>query len=324
MLNDPYQGGTHTPDVTFTTPIFFEDTLLGFGVCRAHWTDVGGGGAGGQAFGTHIAAEGLRLPPVKIMERGELNQDFVEIIRNATRVPQYVDGDIQAQLGALKAAEIELTRLARRYGVATLREAQREVLDYTERMTARRDRAHPGRRVRGGRLRRHGRLQPRPDPAAREAHGRGDQITVDFYGHRPGGDWLDQLAVREHGLRRLLRAEVLPQPGRAAERRVSTARSTLEIPEGTWLNPRWPAPTIALHDARLVEDLRGHLARAGEGDPGPDHRPDLRRVQLVRRERQRPGQRLPVRVLRPACRRLGRDALPRRHERDAWTRSATA
>ena len=135
VLNDPYQGGTHTPDVTLTMPIFYEDELIGFGVSRAHWTDVGGGGAGGQAFGTHIAAEGLRLPPVKLMERGVLNQDIVAIIRNATRVPQYVDGDIQAQLGALKAAEIELTRLARRYGIATLREAMREVIDYTERMT---------------------------------------------------------------------------------------------------------------------------------------------------------------------------------------------
>ena len=135
VLNDPYEGGTHTPDVTFTAPVFFDEQLIGYGVSRAHWTDVGGGGAGGQAFGTHIAAEGLRLPPVKIMQGGELNRDFVAIIRNATRVPQYVDGDIQAQLGALRAADAELTRLAERYGIDTLRDAMNEVLDYTERMT---------------------------------------------------------------------------------------------------------------------------------------------------------------------------------------------
>src|SRR6202049_2460920 len=66
VLNDPYDGGTHLNDMTFTMPVFFDGDILGFAVSRGHWTDVGGGAAGGQAFGTHIAGEGLRLPPLRV------------------------------------------------------------------------------------------------------------------------------------------------------------------------------------------------------------------------------------------------------------------
>jgi N-methylhydantoinase B/oxoprolinase/acetone carboxylase alpha subunit len=243
VLNDPYQGGTHTPDVTFTMPIYFEDTLLGFGVSRAHWTDVGGGGAGGQAFGTHIAAEGLRLPPVKILERGELNQDLVAIIRNATRVPQYVDGDIQAQLGALKAAEIEVTRLARRYGVETLREAQREVLDYTERMTRAAVERIPDGEYEADDFADTDGFSPDPIRLHVKITVRGDQIIVDFSGTDPeaigsiNSPYANTASAVYYALKFFLNPEAPPNGGlyRAI---------TLEIPEGTWLNPRWPAPTI--------------------------------------------------------------------------------
>jgi len=72
-LNDPYQGGTHINDITFTMPIFHEGEIIGFAVSRGHWMDLGGGAAGGQSFGTHVAAEGLRLPPIKIYEAYEVN-----------------------------------------------------------------------------------------------------------------------------------------------------------------------------------------------------------------------------------------------------------
>ena len=101
-VNDPYKGGTHINDITFLTPIFFEQDLLGFAVSRGHWMDLGGGAAGGQAFaGTHIAGEGLRLPPVKVYDRGVMREDIVEIMLNNTRTPHFVKGDMQAHVGAL-------------------------------------------------------------------------------------------------------------------------------------------------------------------------------------------------------------------------------
>ena len=79
-LNDPYQGGTHTNDITFIMPVFYEEEVLGFAVSRGHWMDLGGGAAGGMSFSTHVAAEGLRIPPIKLYENYEINPDFLAII----------------------------------------------------------------------------------------------------------------------------------------------------------------------------------------------------------------------------------------------------
>lgn len=130
ILNDPYKGGTHTPDVTLTMPIFHDEELLAIAVSRAHWTDVGGN------LDTHIGGEGLRLPPLMLYHEGKLNEELIEIIKNCTRTPQYVEGDIQAQIGALRAGRDEMLRLAGKYGADVVKQGMREVLDYTQRMTA--------------------------------------------------------------------------------------------------------------------------------------------------------------------------------------------
>ena len=84
VLNDPFQGGTHINDITFTMPIFLDDTLLGFAVSRGHWMDLGGGAAGGQSFGTHVAGEGLRLPPTKLYENYNIREEILDIIVSNT------------------------------------------------------------------------------------------------------------------------------------------------------------------------------------------------------------------------------------------------
>ena len=80
---------------------------------------IGGGAAGGQAFGgTHIAGEGLRLPPLKLYDQGEVRDDLLAIIMNNTRTPHFVKGDLQAHVGCLKAAQQEMERAAEKYGTA--------------------------------------------------------------------------------------------------------------------------------------------------------------------------------------------------------------
>ncbi|MCK0297312.1 hydantoinase B/oxoprolinase family protein, partial [Salmonella sp. 15E51] len=101
---------------------------IGFAVSRGHWMDLGGGAAGGMSFGTHIAAEGLRLPPIKLYQNYEVNEDFLAIIMNNTRTPHYIRGDLQAHLGALKSAEGELQRAAERYGIETVKSAMNELI----------------------------------------------------------------------------------------------------------------------------------------------------------------------------------------------------
>ena len=134
-LNDPFKGGTHINDITFLTPIYFEQELLGFAVSRGHWMDLGGGAAGGQAFhGTHIAGEGLRLPPTKIYERGKPREDIIAILVHNTRTPHYVKGDLQAHVGCLRAGEQEMQRAAGKYGMVTLKAAMKQLQQYTERI----------------------------------------------------------------------------------------------------------------------------------------------------------------------------------------------
>jgi N-methylhydantoinase B len=144
LLNDPYQGGTHIPDVTFTMPIVVEGETIGFAASRGHWLDLGGAAPGGMvADATHIVQEGLRIPPVKLFERGILDAKVHAIIRANTRVPHYIDGDLRAHLSALRTAERELHALTRRYGTETVRACMAEALAYTERRTRNAIRAIP-------------------------------------------------------------------------------------------------------------------------------------------------------------------------------------
>jgi N-methylhydantoinase B/oxoprolinase/acetone carboxylase alpha subunit len=132
-LNDPYKGGTHINDITFLSPIFFSGELLGYAVSRGHWMDLGGGAAGGQAFtGTHIAGEGLRLPPTKVYEAGKPRKDIIAILMNNTRTPHFVEGDLQAHVGCLRAAEQEMQKAAAKYGTPMLRIAMKQLQRYTE------------------------------------------------------------------------------------------------------------------------------------------------------------------------------------------------
>jgi N-methylhydantoinase B/oxoprolinase/acetone carboxylase alpha subunit len=144
LLNDPYQGGTHIPDVTFTMPIVVDGETIGFAASRGHWLDLGGAAPGGMvANATHIVQEGLRIPPVKIYERGILDEKVHAILKANTRVPHYIDGDLRAHLSALRTAEQELKTLTGRYGTETVRACMSEALAYTERRTRAAIRAIP-------------------------------------------------------------------------------------------------------------------------------------------------------------------------------------
>lgn len=237
VLNDPYMGGTHTPDVTLTLPIFHRGEILGFAVSRAHWTDVG------QGMDTHIAGEGLRLPPQKLVSEGVLNTDLVAIIKNMTRTPQYVEGDIQAQLGALWAGRDEIIRLAEKYGSSTLRIGMTEVLDYTERMTKAAIERIPDGVYKGSDYVDSDGYTPDPVLVHTTLEVRGDRIHVDLSGtdlqvEGPiNSPWANTVSAIYYSLKFFLNPE---SPANAGMYR----QIDITIPEGTWLNPRWPAATL--------------------------------------------------------------------------------
>src|SRR5258707_12507989 len=121
IVNDPYLGGTHLMDVKMVKPFYFRDRLWCYLANTGHWPDTGGMVPGGfSSTATEIVQEGLRLPPVKLVRRGELVGDIVDIVLSNIRVPEERIGDIRAQLGALSVGEKRLTELLDRYGAATV------------------------------------------------------------------------------------------------------------------------------------------------------------------------------------------------------------
>ncbi len=155
ILNDPYLGGTHLPDITLVTPVFLNvkelSTITGrlsssssnntlpiaYVASRAHHADVGGMTPGSMPIAREIFQEGLIIPPVKLVVAGELNQDVLSIILSNVRTPEERSGDLKAQIGANQRGTNRLIELFLRYGQDEVSHYMQELLSYTERMTRR-------------------------------------------------------------------------------------------------------------------------------------------------------------------------------------------
>ena len=132
--NDPYFGGSHLPDVNVIRPAFYEGTLLGYSCLRAHWPDVGSATPGSYGAVTEIYGEGLRLPPLRLVSRGVMNEDLEKVILANVRTPDERKGDMGAQLAATLRASERLQALARQHGAERLKTYMAEVMDYSERL----------------------------------------------------------------------------------------------------------------------------------------------------------------------------------------------
>ena len=124
IVNDPYLGGTHLMDVRFAMPFYYEGELFSWLSNTGHWPDIGGAVPGGfSANATAVEQEGLRLPPVKLVKRGEMDPEIYAIICSNIRIADQRIGDIKAQIAALKVGARQLTALLDRYGVETIKSA---------------------------------------------------------------------------------------------------------------------------------------------------------------------------------------------------------
>ncbi len=122
LVNDPYSGGTHLMDVGMVKPFFYEGEMFCWLANRGHWPDMGGAVPGGfGANSTEVYQEGLRIPPVKLYRRGELNVDVLTILMANIRVAEERHGDLQAHLAAFTVGERRLARLLEKYGPETVR-----------------------------------------------------------------------------------------------------------------------------------------------------------------------------------------------------------
>jgi len=134
VLNDPYAGGAHLPDITFVAPVFIEDRLIAFVANRAHHADVGGKEPGSLAGDTvEIYQEGLRIPPIRLWEEGVLKDDLLQLILANVRTPDERWGDLRAQQAACATGIDRMRALCLRVGESVLADAMSAVLDYSER-----------------------------------------------------------------------------------------------------------------------------------------------------------------------------------------------
>lgn len=135
VTNDPYSGGQHLPDIQTFRPVFVDGVRVGIVGTLCHHVDVGGAAAGSYyAAATEIFQEGIRIPPLRLVDRGVLNSGVFEMLLHNVRQPDETRGDLNAQIAALGIGERAVTRMARKYGPDSLAAAMAAILDGSETM----------------------------------------------------------------------------------------------------------------------------------------------------------------------------------------------
>ena len=274
LLNDAYRGGTHLNDVTLLYPAFAPSPSAGepgvqelfiFPAVRAHWADVGGMTPGSYSgLATSIYQEGVRIPPLKLYERGRLNQGVLKLLLSNMRLPEERHGDLNASLGACRIAEERIGRLLDKYGRDTVFECIALNLDRSEQRLRDRIRALPdGEYVYEDYLEYYD-AEGRLDPVLMRLQLRvdGDGITADFDGSSPQvpGVVNSSLAVAGAGVFVALKSTLDPDgPVNSGAFRAIALRA----PEASIVDVRPDAPAGAHGEVRkrAISVMLGALAQ---------------------------------------------------------------
>ncbi|HEY1204397.1 MAG: hydantoinase B/oxoprolinase family protein [Bryobacteraceae bacterium] len=136
IVNDPFAGGTHLPDITAVSAVYIEgvEESAFYVANRAHHADVGGMSPGSMPLAREIYQEGLRIPPSLLVRSGRLDEDLLRLILANVRTPEERRGDLLAQCMAIRRGQTRLAEIAARYGIETVRRNMRQLQDYSERM----------------------------------------------------------------------------------------------------------------------------------------------------------------------------------------------
>ena len=135
LLNDPFRGGTHQPDITMVSPVFVGDQVQFFVASRAHHADVGGMSPGSLPLSTELYQEGIIIPPIKLVEAGRRNHAALALVTANSRAPEERLGDLEAQLAAQRVGTARLLALVAESGAARVQEHAQALMDYARRMT---------------------------------------------------------------------------------------------------------------------------------------------------------------------------------------------
>jgi len=295
LLNHPYHGGSHLPDITLVSPIFLPFhasseprspspqacaerspsnahsnsqleplTPFAFAASRAHHADVGGMAPGSMPIARELIQEGLIIPPIKLVEAGKINQAVWDLLLANVRTPQERGGDLRAQLAANQRGVQRVQELLSRYGAETLRQYMQALLDYTERLTRNLLRGLPDGEFTFTDYLDDDGIRDQPIPIRVKITIAGDQATVDFTGSAPqqpgsvNAVYAITLSAVYYVFRSLLGLDVPNNAG-------ALAPITVIAPEGTIVNARYPAPVAGGNvetSQRITDVLLGALAQA--------------------------------------------------------------
>jgi len=275
IVNDPYRGGTHLPDITLVSPVFIQSnevletsggshTLFGFVASRAHHADVGGMTPGSMPVAREIFQEGIIIPPIKLIAAGEVNRAAWDLLLANVRTANERAGDLWAQIAANQRGAKRLQELVFEHGTEKVERYMAAMLDYTERMTRRLLESLPdGEYTFSDYLDNDG-VGNEPVLIKVTIHIQGDQAVVDFSGSAPQqqGSVNAVYAITLSAVYYVFRCLIgLDVPNNAG----CLAPITVIAPEGCVVNAQHPAPVAGGNvetSQRITDVLLGALAQA--------------------------------------------------------------
>lgn len=288
VLNDPYAGGTHLPDVTMVAAVFEEERSVSssqrknkngrlrnsqrplfYVANRAHHSDIGGATPGSMGRVDEIYQEGLRIPPVRLMIGGEINPDVMRLIAANVRLPEEREGDLTAQLGAIRTGETRLLEIVSRYGMKEADDYASHLIDYTAEIMRRRLREIPDGSYKAEDFLDDDGYSSEPVRIAVKITIRGDRAEIDFTGSAPQVrgpvNAVEAITVSAvyYVFRCLIPTDIPASWGILDPIKVIS-------PEGTVVNARPPAPVAGGNvetSQRIVDVLMFALSRAGVAVP---------------------------------------------------------
>lgn len=264
VLNDPYHGGTHLPDITMISPVFAGGELSYFVASRAHHADVGGMTPGSAPLSTELYQEGIIIPPLKLRLSGWMNEGAMALIVANSRNPAERIGDLEAQLAAHRIGESRLTDMMIEHGVEATAEHASALLEYSRQMTRAVIAGIPD-GVYRYRDAMEGDGQAEFEiPIQVEIEVSGESMRVDFAGSAP------QVLGNVNAVPAIVRSATWYCVRLLADEDIPVNHGCFQpveviTPEGSFLNPRFPAAVVVGNtetSQRVVDTVLGALAQA--------------------------------------------------------------
>src|SRR5215470_13607897 len=276
LANDPYAGISHMPDITLIAPVFWRERLIAFAISYSHHTDIGGRFAGGiSSQCSESFEEGVRIPPLKLYDRGERNDVLLETIVANVRTPEEWVGDVDAKVASCRRGADQLNKLIDKYGLRQFDATCDYLVDYSERATrAAISQIPDGEYIEESLFDEETEVTGGAVPLKVILRIQGDSAVIDLSAAPPqvkasiNSPLVTTKAMARAAMKAIVRPDAIANIGFARPIEVL-------VPPGTLLNPRYPAAvggraSLAMHVSNMVfralaKAVPGQLGSVGEG-----------------------------------------------------------